>query len=123
VNPGFDPQQVLTFGVAGSPAVHGAPAAVRNGLTQTIDRLRPVPGVAAVSVLFGGLALSGDDPELPYWGDREVPLRLDRTRQFRLRAAFDRNTLLTLRRSIWIADSSWQRSSCGLVWRRSLHSF
>src|SRR5262249_40395487 len=25
VNPGFDPQHVLTFGVAGSPAVHGTP--------------------------------------------------------------------------------------------------
>src|SRR5262249_29010539 len=40
VNPGFDPQHVLTFGVAGSPAVHGAPAAVRNGLVQTVERLR-----------------------------------------------------------------------------------
>src|SRR5262245_29527254 len=67
VNPGFDPQHVLTFGVAGSPAVHGAPAAVRNGLVQTVDRLRSVPGVSAVSVLFGGLPISGDDSELPYW--------------------------------------------------------
>ncbi|HMF98773.1 MAG TPA: ABC transporter permease [Vicinamibacterales bacterium] len=66
VNPGFDPQQVLTFGVAGSPAVHGAPEAVRNGLTRTVDRLRSVPGVSAVSVLFGGLPMSGDS-ELPYW--------------------------------------------------------
>ena len=67
VNPGFDPQRVLTFGIAGSPAVHGTPAAVRNGFTRTIDRLRSVPGVAAVSVLFGGLPVSGDDSELPYW--------------------------------------------------------
>jgi len=67
VNPGFDPQHVLTFGVAGSPAVHGAPVAVRNGITQTMDRLRAVPGVAGVSVLFGGLAMSGNDSELPYW--------------------------------------------------------
>ena len=67
VNPGFDPQQVLTFGVAGSTAVHGAPDAVRNGLAQTLSRFRSVPGVAGVSVLFGGLAMSGDDSELPYW--------------------------------------------------------
>src|SRR5262245_2147418 len=66
VNPGFDPQHVLTFGVAGSPAVHGAPAAVRNGFVQTVDRLRSVPGVSALSVLFGGLPMSGDS-ELPYW--------------------------------------------------------
>ncbi len=66
VNPGFDPQHVLTFGVAGSPAVHGAPAAVRNGVVQTTNRLRSAPGVAAVSVLLGGLPMSGDS-ELPYW--------------------------------------------------------
>src|SRR5206468_6762947 len=67
VNPGFDPQRVLTFGIAGSPAVHGAPAAVRNGFMRTADRLRTVPGVSAVSVLLGGLPISGDDSELPYW--------------------------------------------------------
>src|SRR5262245_7767173 len=66
VNPGFDPQRVLTFGVAGSPAVHGTPAAVRAGLAQTIDRLRSVPGVDAVSALVGGLPMNGDS-ELPYW--------------------------------------------------------
>jgi predicted permease len=66
VNPGFDPEHVLTFGIAGSPAVHGAPSAVRNGLEQTVERLRSVPGVSAVSVLVGGLPMSGDS-ELPYW--------------------------------------------------------
>jgi predicted permease len=66
VNPGFDPQNVLSFGAAGSPAVHGTPTAVRNGLAQTVDQLRSVPGVQAVSVLFGGLPMDGDS-ELPYW--------------------------------------------------------
>ena len=66
VNPGFDPQHVLTFGVAGSPAVHGTPAAIRAGLGATTDRLRSVPGVDAVSALLGGLPMSGDS-ELPYW--------------------------------------------------------
>jgi predicted permease len=69
VNPGFDPQQVLTFGIAGSPAVHGAPEAVRNGVVRTTDRLRAVPGVTAASVILGGLPVSGDDSELPYWVD------------------------------------------------------
>jgi predicted permease len=66
VNPGFDPQNVLTLGIAGSPAVHGAPAAVRNGFTQTMDQMRTVPGVKAVSVMFGGTPMNGDS-ELPYW--------------------------------------------------------
>jgi len=67
VSPGFDPRHVLSFGVAGSPAVHGTPDAVRNGLTQTVDRLRSVPGVTAASTMFGGVPISGDDSELPYW--------------------------------------------------------
>jgi predicted permease len=66
VSPGFDPQHVLTFGIAGSPAVHGSPAAVRNGFVQTINGLQAVPGVKAVSMLVGGLPMSGDS-ELPYW--------------------------------------------------------
>jgi predicted permease len=66
VNPGFDPQSVLTFGIAGSPAVHGTPEAVRNGLIQTSNQLRSVPGIRAVSVLFGGVPMDGDS-ELPYW--------------------------------------------------------
>jgi predicted permease len=66
VNPGFDPQHVLTFGIAGSPAVHGTPAAIRNGVTRTVDELRRVPGVAAASVLIGSVPMNGDS-ELPYW--------------------------------------------------------
>ena len=66
VNPGFDPENVLDMGVAGSPAVHGTPAAVRNGIAETIDQIRAVPGVKAVSVNFGGTPMQGDS-ELPYW--------------------------------------------------------
>jgi len=66
VNPGFDPNNVLDFGVAGGPAVHGAPMAVRNGIARTQDELRSIPGVVAVSVNFGGTPMQGDS-ELPYW--------------------------------------------------------
>jgi predicted permease len=66
VNPGFDPQSVLTFGVAGSPAVHGTPTAVRNGVTQTTERLRSLPGVQAISLVGGAMPMKSDS-ELPYW--------------------------------------------------------
>ncbi len=66
VNPGFDPQHVLTFGIAGSPSVHGTPAAMRNGVTRTVDRIRSAPGIAAASVLVGSVPMNGDS-ELPYW--------------------------------------------------------
>ncbi len=51
VDPGFDPTHVLDFGVAGSPAVHGTPQAVRNGFADTTQQLRAVPGVQAVSIM------------------------------------------------------------------------
>src|SRR6185437_11752870 len=60
VNPGFDPENVLTFSIAGSPAVHGAPAAVRNGLQQTTDQIRSLPGIKAASVVFGSVPMNGD---------------------------------------------------------------
>jgi predicted permease len=66
VNPGFDAENVLDFGIAGSPAVHGTAEAVRNGFTRTTDQLRAVPGITAVSVLLGGVPMDGDS-ELPYW--------------------------------------------------------
>jgi len=66
INPGFDPRQVLMFSIAGSPAVHGTPSAVRNGYERTVDQLRSIPGVSAVSVLMGAMPMSGDS-EMPYW--------------------------------------------------------
>jgi predicted permease len=66
VNPGFDPRNVLVFGVAGSPAVHGTPAAIRNGYVETSRQLRSVPGVSAVSILVGSIPMSTDS-QLPYW--------------------------------------------------------
>ncbi|HEU5402653.1 MAG TPA: ABC transporter permease [Terriglobales bacterium] len=66
INPGFDPEQVLTFGIAGSPAVHGTPAAVRSGYVETMERLRAVPGVQAASVVMGAVPFRGDS-EVPYW--------------------------------------------------------
>src|SRR5205085_4979130 len=67
VNPGFDPQNVLTVNIAGSPAVHGKPEAVRNGFDRTMEQLHSVPAVDSVSVVFGGIPLTGSDSELPYW--------------------------------------------------------
>ena len=66
VDAGFDPHDVLTFGVAGSPAVHGTPTEIRNGLSATMQQMQSIPGIEAASVVFGGLPMNGDS-ELPYW--------------------------------------------------------
>ncbi|HKD92025.1 MAG TPA: ABC transporter permease [Terriglobales bacterium] len=67
IDPGLDPHNVIDFGIAGSPAVHGTPAAVRNGFSQTAERLHSIPGVQAVSVVFGGTPLTDSDSEMWYW--------------------------------------------------------
>jgi predicted permease len=67
VNPGFEPQGVLTFGIAGSPATSKNPEAIRNGYDELIARMKAVPGVVAVSMNAGSVPLTGDDSELPYW--------------------------------------------------------
>jgi predicted permease len=66
VDPGFDPHNVVLFGLAGSPAVHGTPVAIRNGFAETSRQLRSVPGVSAASVLVGSIPMLGDS-SLPYW--------------------------------------------------------
>ncbi len=66
VDPGFDPRNVVVFGVAGSPAVHGTPAAVRLGFAETSRQLRSVPGVSGVSILAGSIPMNTDS-QLPYW--------------------------------------------------------
>jgi putative ABC transport system permease protein len=66
VHPGLDPHNVLVFGVAGSPAVHGTPAAIRNGFAETSRQLRAVPGVSMVSVLAGSIPMNTDS-QIPYW--------------------------------------------------------
>jgi predicted permease len=67
VNPGFDPHNVLTFSVAGSPAESNDPQAIRMAVQNFSERLRAVPGVTAVSMDAGSVPLSGDDSEMPYW--------------------------------------------------------
>jgi predicted permease len=116
VNPGFDPQHVLTFGIAGSPAVHGTPAAVRNGFAQTLSRLRSVPGVTAASTLLGGLPISGDDSELPYWVEGRPKPAEQSQMDLALLYAVDPGYLdvmrLPLRRGRFLSEQDTEKSPC-----------
>ncbi|HET9400167.1 MAG TPA: ABC transporter permease, partial [Candidatus Acidoferrales bacterium] len=69
VNPGFDPHNVLNFSVALQPSLLSQPGTVRGTMQNLQERLLAMPGVQAVSSLGGGLPLSGDDSELPFWVD------------------------------------------------------
>jgi predicted permease len=60
VNPGFDPQHVMEFGVSPSAARVTTPAHIRETYREITVRFEAVPGVAAASPLVGALPLSGD---------------------------------------------------------------
>jgi predicted permease len=60
VNPGFDPQHVVEFGVSPSAAHATTPAHIRETYREIIARFEAVPGVAAASPLAGALPLTGD---------------------------------------------------------------
>jgi predicted permease len=67
VNPGFDPHNVMTFGVALPPSMNEAGAAgIRAALRQVNRELAAVPGVQAVSLSWGAIPIVSDDEDL-FW--------------------------------------------------------
>jgi predicted permease len=69
VDPGFNPHNVLTFGLSLPPSMMGSkPDAIRAAFREFDDKLASVPGVQAVSQTWGAVPLSGDDEQL-FWLD------------------------------------------------------
>jgi predicted permease len=67
VNPGFNPKNVLYFGVALPPGVaNETPDAIRANLRRLHDELAEIPGVSAVSLHRGGIPMAGDSED-PFW--------------------------------------------------------
>jgi predicted permease len=67
VDPGFNPHNVLTFGLSLPPSMmHAQPDAIRAAFREFDDRLGSVPGIQAVSRTWGAVPLSGDDEQL-FW--------------------------------------------------------
>ena len=117
VDPGFDPAHVLDFGEAGSPAVHGAPQAVRNGFAETMRRLREVPGVQSVSVILGSVPMSGDS-ELPYWVEgRPKPTeqtQMDEALFYGIDPAYFAVMRIPLRRGRLLGQQDNERAACAI---------
>jgi predicted permease len=66
VNPGFNPQGVLTFAVSLSPSLGVNAASSRNAIREMDEKLKSVPGVESVSSTGGALPMNGDN-EFPFW--------------------------------------------------------
>ena len=67
VNPGFNPHNVLTFGVAYPPLLAAAPPdAVRNSMRQLEGGLEAIPGVRYASLSIGSEPMQGDT-DVGFW--------------------------------------------------------
>jgi predicted permease len=69
VNPGFNPRNVMTFGLSLSPSVlKQSPAAIRAAFREAEAAIAATPDVQAVSMSWGAFPMSGDDEWL-FWLD------------------------------------------------------
>ena len=69
VDPGFHPENVMTFGLGFPPSMRAAsPETVRANLRELSDKLNSIPGVRAASFSDGASPLQGED-DLFFWLD------------------------------------------------------
>jgi predicted permease len=74
VDPGFDPHNVITFGLSFPPSLnyasptHASPQQLRAAFRELDDKLASTAGVKAVSQVWGALPMSSDDEQL-FWLD------------------------------------------------------
>jgi predicted permease len=67
INPGFDPQNVLTFNVALPPSTaKEAPNQVRAIVNRLADTIAAVPGVRTAAITDGAFPMNGDN-EVGFW--------------------------------------------------------
>jgi predicted permease len=68
VDPGFNPHNVLTFGLSLPPAktIGTTPDAIRAAFREFDEKMAAIPGVDAVSQTWGAIPLSSDDEQL-FW--------------------------------------------------------
>jgi predicted permease len=66
VNPGFDPRNVLTFGVSFPSTMGATPDGVRAAMQQVRGAVASVPGVEGASMSGGSVPMAGDS-ELNFW--------------------------------------------------------
>ncbi len=67
VDPGFNPHNVLTFGLSLPPTMmHAKPDAIRAAFREFDEKFGLVPGIQAVSQTWGAIPFSDDDEQL-FW--------------------------------------------------------
>jgi predicted permease len=73
VDPGFNPRNVLTFGLSLPPSMmHATPEQTRAAVREVDEKLESTTGIKAVSQVWGALPMAGDDEQL-FWDGHPKP--------------------------------------------------
>ena len=83
VNPGFDPNHVLSFELGFSATRMSNTARIRATLRDSTASFKSVPGIEAASAYAGGLPMQGDS-ELPFWREGQPRPATDSEMNFAL---------------------------------------
>ncbi len=64
VDPGFNPKNVMTVGISLPPSMMGAsPESIRAAFREVDSKIASIPGVEAVSQIWGAFPMNGDDEQ------------------------------------------------------------
>jgi predicted permease len=78
VNPGFRPENVMTFGISLPPSMMNAsPEAIRAAVRELDARLAATPGVAAMAQTWESLPLGSDDEKVFWFDGQPKPASLN----------------------------------------------
>lgn len=83
VNPGFDAHNVLTFQISSTSDPSVTADQLRAKYRQTLQQIKGLPGVEAVSLLGGSLPMTGDS-EVPFWREGQPRPQHDNEMTFAL---------------------------------------
>ena len=83
INPGFDPNNVLTFNISSTSGTAMSADQLRAMYRETLRQLQSIRGVESVSMMGGSLPMTGDS-EIPFWlegqakpaNDNDMPFAL-----------------------------------------------
>jgi predicted permease len=95
-NPGFDPQKVLSFNAALSPAKTATAPMMRESYREILRRSAELPGVESAALLAGSLPMKGDS-EVPFWREGETKPASDNQMSWSLFYAVSPDYLKTMK--------------------------
>jgi predicted permease len=117
-DPGFDPKNVLTFGLAASEPFGDTPAHIRATLRQLHDAIAATPGVQGASLSVGSSPM-GDNSEIPLWLDSEAKPNTQTEMKWSLlyitQPEYLKITRIPLKRGRFLAESDDERAPSVIV--------